>query len=293
MEDNSRRENYRHIIENAIQDLPALPTVVAKVLELADNPSASAMDMERIISSEPAIASKVLRVVNSAYYGMGRKIYSISQAIVVLGFGQVKNLVVSMAVMNLISGHTHSITKLHYAFWRHSVATSVATVQLANNRGVRKEVKELASVGGLLHDIGSLYLLVHLRDVYRKVLLTSSQKAMPLRLVEEEIIGIDHAEIGGMLTTAWNFPQDLVQVIANHHHPERDRENEALVLVHAGDFYANLSGFPIIPLPEFDVDDHVLDSIGISHEQDGDIVEEIQFKVRAAEDWFDIFAATG
>lgn len=194
-----------------IRDLPTLPVIAQKILCLADDDETGAERLSKIISSDPALAAKVLRLANSAYYGHRAKISTIQHAIVVIGLNMLRQLSVGVIVFNSVKPDRHS----HKEFWKHSIKTGTAASMIAQR--ARVESPEVCFVGGLLHDIGRLILETHLPDEYRQVHRLVESERLPLFLAERRTLETDHAEVGAWVAQRWQLPQQLVAAIAHHH----------------------------------------------------------------------------
>lgn len=206
----------RRYIEKAMVDLPAMPTVILEVIKETDRDGVTTTDVEAILSKDSALATKVLKVVNSAYFGLPRQVTNISHAIAILGFQQVRNLAMSMGVLNALSSHNPRIQQVQKQYWQHSFASGTCAELIARRKGLPRKEVEMIYVGGLLHDIGRLFLLTLFNLPYQQVMKESVTRHLPLRLVEQKILGASHAELGAELAVRWNFPDELVQMIRAH-----------------------------------------------------------------------------
>ncbi len=280
------RGALRRYIERSIQDLPALPAVVSKVLELTERPEATATDLERLINSDQAIASKVLRVVNSAFYGLRSQVSTISHASVILGFTQVRNLVLSMAAMSLVKGGGTSGSQVQLAFWKHAFGSGAAASEISKTKGLTQEEQDLAYMGGLLHDLGALFLLCNFSELYRETLKLAATEAIPLENAEYQFLGITHASVGELLTTTWNFPEPLRQVVGMHHGPFDENASPCSLVVNAADHFTNVAGYSTVPLPCFEIDPNVSNWLGFSDDKNNEIVQMVQTKVESAVEFF-------
>ncbi|MEN3002180.1 MAG: HDOD domain-containing protein [Armatimonadota bacterium] len=207
----------RRDIERAVHDLPALPSLVMRLVELVESENATAEQVERLITADPALTAKVLHLANSAYYGLTRAISTVKQAVIVLGFHTVKNLVLGISAFMALRG-SRSPSKVELGLWEHSFACAgiAREMMLAHKQSLRQA--ENVFMAGLLHDIGVLFLYTRFPKEYQKVL----QSANPQRMrheVETEILGMNHAEVGALITDAWGLPTMLVSLIGNHHAP--------------------------------------------------------------------------
>jgi len=206
----------RRIFGRNINELPTLPHVVAQILEKTRDQDASLNEVVSIISTDQALVSTLLKLVNSAFYGFSRRITTLKQAITLLGFRSVRNVVVNCGVVGIFRKRTFNN---HYRFrlWDHSVCCAVAARTLAEMKGFK--AKEEAFTAGLLHDIGKVvidqYAPKDSAAIMRKV-----EAGADTREAEVEIIGVDHTEVGGWIAERWHLPKTLCWVIRHHHDPE-------------------------------------------------------------------------
>lgn len=227
-------------IAQGILDLPTLPTVVAKIVQLVDNPRTSAATLAQLISSDPALTARMLKMANSAYYGFPRRIGTINLAIVVLGFNTVRDLAISASLAERIN-IDHDGADTMADFWDHSVATAVAARMLQRQTQTR-QVGE-AFVAGLLHDIGRLVVARYLPEEFRRVQETLATSQDPLWAVELNQLGMSHAEIGSTLCRHWNLPEAICDGIQFHHNPMgQDEHNTLSCILHVAEYMAHRSG---------------------------------------------------
>ncbi len=223
-------------IAQGIHDLPTLPTVVAKIIELVDNPRTNAAALARLISSDPGLTARMLKMANSAYYGFPKRIGTINLAIVVLGFNTVRDLAVSASLVERVSLNYEG-NDLLGDFWEHSVSTAVAARMLQRLSPSRSAGE--AFVAGLLHDIGRLVVARYLPDEFIKVQGLVEQGELGIWQIEHEVLGMGHAEIGGLLCRHWNLPEALCEAITWHHAPLFQEERDSLTCVlHVAEYMA-------------------------------------------------------
>jgi len=227
----------------SIDDLPLLPQVVIRVQEEMSSPNVTASSIARIIENDPPIALKVLRVANSVLYNPGIDIVDIRQAILRLGLDEVYKIVLAMSTLRIIKGAIHVD---YNQFWRHSISVAFATkaiVEFSREKSDNPSSAFLSSafVAGLLHDMGILVMDQYLPDVYVDILKTVKRKGeIPLYGVEEEMLGISHAEVGGFLLRRWRFPEPVVVGVECHHIPDSPGEGGRIAkIVHVADFVCN------------------------------------------------------
>jgi putative nucleotidyltransferase with HDIG domain len=214
------------------KDLPTLPDVVARVLQIVSNPLTTAEDLNQIISLDQALTFKVLRLANSAYYGFPKEITTITQAVTILGFNTIRNLALSVSVHKMMFSERERGLFSYRDFWKHCVAVGVCSRILARRVGYKSE--ENAFTAGLLHDIGKSLLerVDHL--AFLSAIEASRLDGKPLWIAEQEILGVDHAAVGGRLAEIWNLPQDLRLAIERQNQPSAYGVSDPLVAaVHA------------------------------------------------------------
>jgi len=227
----------KRTLERRIREIPTLPSVASKVMQILENPRSSAADVERVIMYDQAMATRVLKLVNSAYYGFPRRISTVSQAVVILGFVTVKNLILSISVADffVMLGKTRIFNRAE--LWRHSVGTAVAARILA--RKAHFPQLEEVFMAGLLHDIGKVILDHYFPQEFAQVIQLAQEKKISIYEAELEVIGISHAVVGQWIADHWNLPQLLVEVINYHHQPFENKDYWATTaLVHVADIIA-------------------------------------------------------
>lgn len=239
-----RSDNFllQRYVEKAMVDLPALPTVIVKVLQATEKDTVTTSEIESLLSSDAAMTTKLLKVVNSAYFGLPRQVGNIGQAIAILGMHQVRNLVLSVGVLNALSSPSPRVVEVQKAFWEHSFAAATCSQNLARQRGLSNHAQDLAFVGGLLHDVGRLFLFTLFNQPYQQVMSESAKLGEAIIVTENRVLGTSHAELGGMLADKWNFPTDLAELIRYHEEPERvpnPGNLQLLSCIHASDRLAS------------------------------------------------------
>lgn len=220
-----------------LKGLPALPTVVAKVIQETEKPDASAAGIERLISTDQALASRVLRVVNSAYYGLSGQVSNLGQAIMILGTQQVRNLVLSVAAVSTMQPRTVRQHEVLNHFWLHAFSAASCVQLVGRRKGVSAKEVELAFVGGLLHDIGRLFLFSCFTQTYDQVLLYAAEQEQTLEEAEVKLLGMTHAKVGHEMCTRWNLPAPIVAMVASHEGPLEPDADNVLKLVHLADAF--------------------------------------------------------
>lgn len=205
-----------------VESMPAFPKSVQSILKLADDNQASAKDFVQIIECDPVMTIKILKVVNSPYYGLPQKISSITRAVVHLGINTVKNMALGIAAIGVLNPDKKSGLNAN-AFLMHSLTTALITKLLAERQGLSSSQCSDYFVTGLLHDFGKLVFAQYLPEPFSKALAESRQRNISLHVLERRYLGIDHAGLGRMLTTKWCFA-DAIGAAIEHHHDTEGRD---------------------------------------------------------------------
>ena len=203
-----------------IDDLPTLPSVVTKLMEMSEDSKSSAEDIAKVITLDPALTAKILKIANSAYYGFRQRASSLDGAIVTLGLKVVKSLALNVSVIEAFSSTGVKGEFDKKKFWEHSIGCAVISKLLAKRAGYSYVELEEAFTAGLLHDIGKIILDRYLHDEFGSVVRMAMDENIAVIEAEEKILGIDHTEVGHWLAFMWKLPEELQWVIYSHHNPE-------------------------------------------------------------------------
>jgi putative nucleotidyltransferase with HDIG domain len=287
----SENEVVSFCLNKALEDLPAMPGIIIRVLEETEKSEPSAATLESIICADQAIASKVLRVVNSAYYGVQGRVSSVGQAVVILGTKQVKNLVLSAAAMSTMPTASPSHTDALRSFWVHSYATAAAAQLVAKIKDLPSVDVETVFVGGLLHDVGRLFLITHFPELYTKALDRAAEVGGGLEEIEQEIFGAGHAEIGAAVAERWSLPGQLIDIVRLHEGPLPDDASVPVIVVHAADEMAKTLFQSDQSILSFDIDPLAQDWLGFSRDEFRAVRDETVEKVEQASGVFGLLSA--
>ncbi len=240
------RDVFQQTLEKKLADLPTLPAIITKIIETANDPNATAEQMQRLIAMDQGLASKILRVVNSAYYGFPKRVSTISQAVMILGFGTVRNLVLGVSTFGMLAQKSMPYGLNRSKFWEHCAASAAAGTVLAKHRLPRNyNASEEAFLGGLLHDVGSLFLDSYFPVQYAVAMAFAAREGKSAREAETQVLGIDHVMVGRSIAEHWNFPPHVTAMIGSHHEPSASQEHfEMIALIHASDWLAWQCGHP-------------------------------------------------
>jgi putative nucleotidyltransferase with HDIG domain len=204
-----------------VERMPAFPQGVTKVLELTARPECAPKELVKVIEHDPVMTMKILKLVNSAFFGLSRPITSINHGVVFVGINTIKNLALTIAAIGMLPERNAAGFKMN-EFLMHSLGVAGVTKRLASTLGVPdKEVTDYF-VAGLLHDFGKVVLAQFKPEQFRQALDVAGEGMLSLAEAEQEILGIDHAEIGAMLADTWKLPPALGQCIRFHHAPEAE-----------------------------------------------------------------------
>lgn len=200
----------------AIEALPPLPAVALRVMQVAQDPKASASDLALVVSADPGLSSRILRVVNSAAYRRMREVTSVQQALVTLGFVQARNLAISGAIAGSYAPDALNALFRIETFWRHSIAVAFKAAELAG-QGRRVDVPS-AFTAGIVHNMGRLALFYRDPALVDQAVARTMAEGRTLEEVEAEL-GFDHAAAGELLARKWKLPEAICEAIGRHHEP--------------------------------------------------------------------------
>jgi HD-like signal output (HDOD) protein len=237
--------NELKVLVQKITDLPTLPAMMATITRLMQDPRTSAEELGRAIASDPALVSKVLKLVNSAFYGFPGRISTITQAIVILGFSTIRNVVLTTSVLKAFNKNAVQNGFDVGKFWEHSLLTGA----IARSLAVEREANfiEETFIAGLLHDMGRIVLSQKLPVEFEKVMIVKEKAGISQLAAEQSVLKLTHGDIGGWLARKWNLPIPYVEVMRLHHFPgealkleppsQSDTSN-LICIVHAADALA-------------------------------------------------------
>jgi putative nucleotidyltransferase with HDIG domain len=256
----------KRVVSN-IRNLPTPPIVFHQIQKVINDPEVSAMRVASILAEDPAMSAKVLRMTNSAFYGLAKEIESVKQAVVIIGFEAIKNLVLSASVLDMFKGKNLD-EEYQEKYWRHSLSTAFCCRLLARKIRSRGMVDpDTAFSAGLLHDVGKMVICCYLPDDYRRIKAERQTDTDSTdSLIEERLLGYNHAHIGGFLGSQWKLPHKLIEAITFHHYPQASEGGDPIVyMVSLADFTAKKAFYDeteqhLVGEPE----GSVMDYLGIS-----------------------------
>lgn len=206
-----------------IDRLVSLPDVCVRVNRLMDSPDYSAVKLGEIIAQDTDLSARVLRLVNSSFFGMRAPVETISRAVTLIGTKELRNLVMATTVVKVFTGIPGDLVDMT-SFWSHSVMTGVIARELAGRCNVLHS--ERLFVMGMLHDIGSLVIYLTLPDHARDILLITGGDDWLLPDTETDVLGFTHMDVGVELLRNWGLPEALQTVVGTHHHPQKAGDHQ-------------------------------------------------------------------
>ncbi len=227
---------------SSIRNLPTPPIVFEQIQKVISNPETSVADVASILSEDPAMSVKVLKLTNSAFYGLQREIDSVKHAVMIIGLEAVKNLVLSASVLNMFKSNVDN-REYHEVFWRHSLATAFASRVIARQFQDGKLFNpDPAFSSGLIHDIGKMIICCFLSEQHSKVVGYMEQSSEISELeAENEVLGFNHAQLGRELMIQWKLPERMADAIGYHHTPEQHNSSEEFAyLINLADYISHM-----------------------------------------------------
>jgi putative nucleotidyltransferase with HDIG domain len=203
-----------------LRTVPSLPSLYFRINEALANPDTSIEEIAAIVQQDPAMTAKILQLVNSAFFGIARRITSPVEAVQFLGVGRLRSLVLSLHVFSSFDGAkipNFSIEKV----WSHSISASLVAQQIAKAEKVDRATADEFFVAAMLHDIGKVMLASSLPDLYQEAMTLAKQRGISRTEAERETFGVSHSEVGAYLLGLWGLPVTIVEAIALHHEPAR------------------------------------------------------------------------
>ncbi len=259
-------------------ELPTLPAIYARIAELTADPDTGARDIEEVIENDQALAGKLLRLVNSAFFGFPVEIKTISRAVMIVGFKALSQLAMSASVLNMFPEGDEEVLD-YKAFWAHSIGTAILARRISQQQEVG--APEELFLAGLLHDIGALVLARHLDEEFPEVLRETRENDLFLYEAERKVLGFDHAATGYVLAGEWRLPTVIAECVGGHHRPTRaGNVEQPTAVIHvacvlaaaAGIGYEGVDLVPPLDRPAWDL-------VGLSPTQLSGLLEGIEDEI--------------
>lgn len=267
-------EILRKRILSSIKDLPAMPQVAQKAREVVSDPDSDFRDLAKVIETDPAIVTKILKIANSAYYGSVGKVSSVQQASVVLGVKTLQEILTIACAAGLLSGNLDGYDLDPGEMWKHSLAVAAGSRMIAKKD--HPALAEDAFSAGLIHDSGKLILNSYVNERKETFLNLMQEGGVSFLTAEKKILGFDHSEIASDVCEKWQIPKHLITAIRYHHYPVRSNENGLAYILHVADSVAMMSGIGGgIDGMLYEMDSTALDFLNIDESYIEEIMEQV------------------
>jgi putative nucleotidyltransferase with HDIG domain len=236
--------NVHELVKKNIQ-LVSLPEIVIRLNSLINDPNASATDIAKVISQDPALTARLLKIVNSPLYNLQQKIDSVNNAVNILGTRQLRDLIIAATVIKRFRKNIDAIFDLE-TFWCHSIATGIAARTIATQ--LKQPNTERLFIAGLLHDMGKMVMFLLLPNESVQFLKACQNQKLHLQATEQQVFGFTHAQLGAELLRTWQFPESMIESTAFHHNPDEAKHfPQDAAIVHLANAIANDIQAPVSP----------------------------------------------
>ena len=270
-----------------ITELPTLPQVATRLMDLLDDPNTEAPEINRVMARDPALAGKILKLVNSAYYGLANKVSSLNQAIVILGFKTVKSVALSASVMGLFKGPSQQGRFDRRRFWEHSIACACVGRLVARKQ--KSFDPETAFSAGLLHDIGKLVVQHYFPAQADAVVEYAEEHGCSYIEAERAVYETTHAEIGHWLAAKWGLPRELVGAIGYHHALQEAPDKALVAVIQFADYLSKVKGLGAPGSAETpELKKEVWSLLDVDKPDLPELVNTINQEIEAASSWLEV-----
>lgn len=232
------------IVEEIVKEstkLPPFSMVIQKALQLIEDPKSSAQQIVEVIQYDQSITFEVLKVCNSAYFGLKRKVSSLKEALVMIGYDQLLQIILSQESSKIFLKDCSGYDLQHGDLWKHSVASALLSKIIGNH--LHEPRLNVIFTAALIHDIGKMILHKYVRNYFEKIKFLTEEEALSFPEAEKRILGIDHAELGGLIVGKWSFPEEIICAVQYHHSPlSAPHYSNVVDLVYLSDLIAMMTG---------------------------------------------------
>lgn len=263
------KQNIEEIIAT-IEQIPPLPEVSAEIITAIDNDESSIKDITQLIEQDVSLAAQLLKVSNSPFYGTINRVSTIGHAVMILGLGEVKSLLLICAIQNFFK-NSEGDQKTRKQFWQHSILCSQITRLLSRHFDCEKN--DTLFISGLIHDLGKIVLDQYLHKDFRLVMTYLEQTRSTFSQAEKEILGVTHYQVAAKLLQQWNFPKQVIMQVFYHHAPWQDPNyTQGTAIIYLANILSKLAGYPCSAWEkEIDIEKfskskaiHLLDKVGFA-----------------------------
>lgn len=247
-------------------DLPSMPFVATKVMQIVSDANSTVEELQTAIQDDQALASRILKIANSALYARSRQITTIADAVVMLGFNNIRSLAVASATKNLYVKRGKVLGLKDKLLWEHSVAAAVAGRLLGQH--TRPGIADEAFLWGLLHDIGKLVILQKVPDAFDKIVESVYNEGREFVDVEAEILGFTHAQVGARIVNKWKLSERFEQAILHHHEVVPGESDDWVIYIDVANKICKKLGFGFVRRDDLDLtNDPSVDALGLTPEK--------------------------
>jgi putative nucleotidyltransferase with HDIG domain len=229
-------------LKGMVKDIPTLPVIYQELFKMMQDPNVTVPEIAEVITKDQSLSTKILHLVNSAFYGYSKQIKTISRAVVILGFRAVRSAALAISVFEYFEGDADSPEINMTKFWEHSIA--VATICKVLAEAAKINQAEEAFIVGLLHDVGKLIEKRHFPEDFKEIITVAQEQHLSWIDTEKALFQINHATIGKVVFRSWDFPPSVVDAVHFHHNPESSTKFPQLTaIVHIGDYISSELGY--------------------------------------------------
>ena len=259
-------------------DIVSLPTVYIHIVELLNQPNSSSSQIAEVISKDASLTVRLLRLINSPFYGFSGKIDSVSRAVSLLGTNELAILTLGITVIKQFRDIPSGLMNMD-SFWRHSIRCGLFAKALAAHLG--EQAAEKYFIGGLLHDIGRLVLLDRMPAQYATTIAAARQDHLPMYRAEQNCLKTDHSIIGKLLAEKWRLPPALIRMIGSHHSPRLAHYSREACVVHVADILAHACGYEVMLVNEIpELQTKAWEEMGLSEKIIPPIIQQVDAEFR-------------
>jgi putative nucleotidyltransferase with HDIG domain len=256
-------------ILQSVTQLPPFPAVIQRALQLIEDPRSSAQQIVEVIQYDPSITANVLKLCNSAFFGLRRTVHSLKEALMFIGFNPLLEIILSLESAHLFQRSCKGYDLEDGELWRHSVGCAVLS-EIVSRRLDRQPTPCLFTAA-LLHDIGKVLLSSFVQDYYEEIKHLTREKGLSFLDAEKEVLGINHADLGGKVIEQWKFPKTIVWAVRYHHTPHLAQEDrETIQLIHFCDLITLTTGIGA-------------GADGLTYPVDNEVIKQYHFKEKDIE----------
>lgn len=269
-----------------VNHIPAFPATVIQLLRMIDDPDVKINQIKEVMKTDEGLTVKLLRIANSAFYRGRREIKTIEDAVIVLGLRTVKSMIYTINVGPVMSKALSGYELGKEELWRQSQLSAITAQKIAKKVGFKEF--DVAYTAGLLKDVGKVILDEYIQNNLPEIMKTVEERGIAFSTAEAEILGCDHAEIGGKIAERWNLPPELVEVIRYHHTPEKALINPKLAMIcHVADNIIMMMGVNIgADGLAYEFNDHALEVLSLKEEDVMEIMAEVSDFVEREDFYF-------